>query len=193
MRRACSIREAFCDDCVVLVYDCLNGGRFDDWIEVRIELCDLDDICCNGLAGRRRLIDGMREQRLIELLEVLSEVLHVFGPIFVYPNLVRMLICEDEILEELVLKLCRGDEVLSIRSNFWFQTYQVEVETLAVHNTLHYICEIGLATTREEDREGIFLLDAQLDELDLQLVNTFSMVVDGVYPQSLRSTSLSKL
>ena len=80
-----------------------------------------------------------------------------------------MLICEDEILEELVLKLCRGDEVLSIRSNFWFQTYQVEIETLAVHDTLHYVCEIRLATTRKEDCEGIFLLDAQLDELNLQL------------------------
>lgn len=104
-----------------------------------------------------------------------------------------MLICEDEILEELILKLCRGNKVLSIRSNFWFQTYQVEVETLAVHNTLHYVCEIRLASTCKEDCEGIFLLDAQLDELDLRLVNTLSVVIDGVYRRSLHSTSLSKL
>jgi hypothetical protein len=99
----------------------------------------------------------------------------MLGSVFIYSHLISMLVCKDKILEELVFEFCGSVEVLSIRSNFWFQAYQIKVETLAISNALHQFCKMGLATTCEEHREGIFLLNAQLDELNLSMVNTSNL------------------
>ncbi len=103
----------------------------------------------------------------------------MLGPVFVYSNLVCLLVCKDKVLEELVLELCRGDKVLPVRADLRFQAYQIKVEALAIGNALHQICEVGFGTTCEEDRESIFLFDAQLDELGLSPVSLSSSFSEG--------------
>ena len=93
----------------------------------------------------------------------------MLGSVFVYANLICLLIRKDKILEEFILELCRCKEVLSIRSDLRFQTYQIKIETLAIDNAFQDIGKIGLAATSEENGESIFLLDAQFYKLDLGL------------------------
>lgn len=134
----------------------------------------------------------MREQRFIEPLEVLPEMFDMLRSVFIYSNLVCLLVGEDEVFEKLILEFRRGGEVLTIRSNLWFQAYQIKVELSTIDNALQDVGKVGLATTSQEHGQGIFLFDAELYELDLHPVS--ASVVDFVVfcPRWPRSTSLSR-
>ena len=151
----------------MLVYNGLDGGGLNDRVEVGIELCDLNNVCCDGFSRRWRLINGVRKQRLVELFEKVSEVLHVPGSVLIYSEVIGLLVGEDKSLEELILEISRSGEVLACGSNLWFETYQIKFKTLTIDNSLHHVGKVGLATAGEEDGKSIFLLHAQFHELNL--------------------------
>ncbi len=134
----------------------------------------------------------MREQRFIEPLEILAEMFDVLGSVFIYSNLICLLVGEDKVFEKLILEVRRGGEVLAIRSDLWFQAYKIKVEFSAIDDALQNVGKVGLATTSKEDGQGIFLFDAELHELDLHPVSAGVVLLqcfahDGLIPPAFPS------
>jgi hypothetical protein len=107
----------------------------------------------------------------------------MFRPVLIDAHFVGGLVGEDEISQEFLLEFHSSSKTLAIRPNFRLQNDKIEAQRLGLYDAVDELSETGLASAGEENRQGIFLLHAQLNQIDLS--RSALLILGDAWPYDL--------
>lgn len=164
---------------IVRVDQMLDLSHLDNGIQIRRDFGNLDDLGVDGAA--RLLLAVVPFLSPVEIGHEITEALHVLHAVFIYADLLGVLVGLHERFEEGLLKLHGAREPLAIRSNGGLQAGKVEFQSLASKDALHQFGEASFRSSGQHDTQSILLLYAQVHQLD-------DLLVPPSFPSSLLLT-----